>query len=126
MSDQPRFVLVGHCGADCWMLSRTIEQTLPEAQIVEANSDADLEALAQAGDVWLVNRVLDGRFDARGGIELIRNLNAGDAGPRAVLISNYADSQSEAEAAGALPGFGKSQLNSPATIERLRELAQRE
>lgn len=123
MSDQPRFILVGHCGADCWMLSQTIEQAFSGAKVVQANNDKDLASLAEDGGVWLVNRVLDGRFTASDGIDLIRSAKANDTDVIAVLISNYADSQKEAEAAGAAPGFGKSQLNSESTVARLRELA---
>lgn len=123
MSDQPRFILVGHCGADCWMLSRTIEQAFDDAEVVEANNDKDLASHAEDGGVWLVNRVLDGRFTARDGIDLIRTAKATDADITAVLISNYPDSQQEAEEVGAAPGFGKSHLNSESTVARLRELA---
>lgn len=123
MSDNARFILVGHCGADCWSLSQTIEQSLPEAEIVQANNDSDLAKFAEDGGVWLVNRVLDGRFTARDGIDLIRTAKANDSEVTAVLISNYADAQQDAVNAGAAPGFGKSELNSTSTAELLRSLA---
>jgi len=67
--------------------------------------------------------VLDGRFDAGDGVELIRTLNAGDDSPQALLISNHADAQIDAVAAGARPGFGKAQLRDDLTVRRLREVA---
>ncbi len=38
-----------------------------------------------------------------------------------MLISNFQDAQQEAVAAGAFPGFGKSQLYDDSTSERLRD-----
>ena len=36
-----------------------------------------------------------------------------------MLVSNFEDAQAEAEAAGALPGFGKTQMYDPRTRERI-------
>ena len=37
-----------------------------------------------------------------------------------MLVSNYPDAQQEAQAAGAVPGFGKAQVSSPETLDLLR------
>ncbi|MFG0326612.1 MAG: hypothetical protein ACF8SC_05000 [Phycisphaerales bacterium JB037] len=111
--------LVGHCGPDMFMLRNAIRNAAPDATIEVVDSDAAVASID--ADVLLVNRVLDGSFADTRGIDLIARLSASRTGPRPaiLLISNYADAQSEAEAAGALPGFGKSDLYSDQTRERL-------
>ena len=70
----------------------------------------------------LINRVLDGRFSAGGsGIDMIESIAKQDDASPVMLISNYEESQQQAEAAGALPGFGKSQVGDPATKQRVIE-----
>jgi hypothetical protein len=39
-----------------------------------------------------------------------------------MLVSNHADAQAEAEAAGAKPGFGKAELGSSKSLEALRAI----
>jgi hypothetical protein len=38
-----------------------------------------------------------------------------------ILVSNYQEAQRDAEAAGALPGFGKRELGTPRVLQVLRE-----
>ena len=76
----------------------------------------------EAFDLVLVNRVFD--RTAEGGLDLIRKTKA-DAKTSAVpvmLVSNFPESQTEAVAAGALPGFGKAALAEEATRERLEKV----
>ena len=117
-----RIALVGHCGFDSGSLSRFASDAAPDAEVVRINDQQALDELADAGTLLLVNRVLDGRFDVGGsGIELIKSITSkADAGPT-MLVSNYADAQQEAEAAGALPGFGKSQITDAATRQRITD-----
>lgn len=86
------------------------------------NDQAELDQLIGPDTLLLVNRVLDGRFDVGGsGIELIRQI-AAQAGPiPLMLISNYKDAQQQAEEAGALPGFGKSQIADAAVRQRVSD-----
>ena len=117
-----RVALVGHCGFDSGSLSRFAQQLLPKAQVLRINDQASLDQVAQPGTLLLINRVLDGRFGVGGsGIELIRELASHDPAPLMMLVSNYDDAQHQAVAEGALLGFGKSQINDPATIKRLTE-----
>jgi len=116
-------VLVGHCGPDSWMLKSKVQQVLPEAQLQMINDDQGLEPHLNDGSLLLVNRVLDGSFKASDGIDLIRQNAAKESAPRMVLISNYPDAQSDAESAGAMPGFGKAELGSKQTEQRLKEAA---
>jgi hypothetical protein len=119
MSETPRrIVLVGHCGPDFFALRSAMASMLPGVVVERANDDAGTQLAAKEADLLLINRALDGDFAAGDGVALIRSL----AGVRArlMLISNYAESQSEAERAGALPGFGKSAMYADRTGRILR------
>lgn len=112
-----RIALVGHCGPDSYAIRGAVQAMVPGAEVRFVNDGAAAEQAAAAGDVLLVNRVLDGDFETSSGLELIRAL--APRGARVMLVSNYAEAQAEAEAAGALPGFGKAGLYSAAMRERL-------
>lgn len=121
---EPRtFVLVGHCGPDMYMLRTAVSRSVPGAKLVTANDQESLRAHLAPNAVLLVNRVLDGRFDDEGGIGLIRQIAALPDPPLMMLISNFAEAQEEAVAAGARPGFGKKELYAEATAQRLRDAA---
>lgn len=85
------------------------------------NSRVELDEHRGPSTLMLINRVLDGRLDADGGIDLIAQLAATDASPKMMLISNFADAQQQARQAGALPGFGKSEVNDVDTETMLRQ-----
>lgn len=117
-----RIALVGHCGFDSGTLSQFANQIAPQAEVLRVNDQASLEGLLRPDTLLLINRVLDGRFDVGGsGIDLIRSLADQDGHPAMMLVSNYDDAQQQAQAAGALPGFGKSQIGDPATLERIEQ-----
>jgi hypothetical protein len=116
-------ILVGHCGPDVHLLKSAVSRAVPGARIIAAN-DAESLARAELADaLLLVNRVLDGGFADDRGIELIRDIHQRPGAPKTMLISNYKDAQADAVAAGALPGFGKTQLHDLITTQRLREAA---
>ncbi len=119
------FVLVGHCGPDVHLLKRVISRAAPGAAIEVVDDEAALTRFHSPRFVLLVNRKLDGMFEATGGIELISSLaqQAEDARPALMLVSNFADAQAEAQAVGALPGFGKAELGEERTNDRLRSSA---
>ena len=123
------FLAVGHCGPDGWMLRTAIQRSWPDATVESIGDEADLEALLAADStgpaVLLVNRQLDGRFEAADGIDLIRNRHEPGSDRVWVLISNFEDAQSEAIAAGAHPGFGKTALNNPDTTAVLESAVAR-
>jgi two-component system chemotaxis response regulator CheY len=110
-------VLVGHCGPDSWALKSAIGSAVPGVEILSADTSRELDAVLGRADLLLINRVLDGGFKGLGGIELIQSLRGH---PKAMLISNYPDAQEVAEAAGAIPGFGKSEMYAERTRSRLR------
>jgi len=117
-SNAPTVLLVGHCFPDAMMLKSSIKRIIPGVRFEKAHSLRDIEDHLAASALALVNRVLDGEFGSDDGIGLIRCF-AG-AGTPLMLISNYAESQAEAEGAGAAPGFGKTGLYAEETAERLR------
>ena len=117
-----RVALVGHCGFDAGSLSRLAGQIAPQAEVVRVNDQETLDTMTGPGTLLLVNRALDGRFDAETGIDLIRVCRSREDAPAAMLVSNYADAQQQAVEAGALPGFGKSQVGDRATTQRLADV----
>ena len=119
MSDSlSHVVLVGHCGFDSGPLGRLAKQIAPDAEVVGINKHDRLADVAHPRALWLINRALDGQFKAKDGIDLIAQ-HAGDTAPHMVLVSNFPESQATAEEAGALPGFGKSDLSDPGLAARI-------
>ena len=71
-------------------------------------------------DLVLVNRLIFA--DSSDALPLIGKMQADDAlrDVPVMMVSNYADAQDRAVAAGAVRGFGKSDLDQPATTDLLR------
>ena len=104
------------------MLKSMLGKAAPDHAVEVVNTEQDLDAVLARASLLLVNRVLDGRFPSESGIELIERLNARERNtPPMILVSNLDDAQAQAARAGAMPGFGKSELYAPETIERVRE-----
>ena len=119
---------VGHCGPDSWMLRAAAERAFGSSMRFESFEDESrLRAHLTSSDdpvLLLVNRRLDGWFDAPDGIALIRDvLQDEPAGRVAMLISNLPEALADAEAAGAMPGFGKTALQAPETSAALQAAA---
>jgi CheY-like chemotaxis protein len=116
-----RVLSVGQCWADHGSISRTLKEEFGAEVVPAEGADAALEELRQ-GDfaLVLVNRVFDA--DGGPGMDLIRRLKSDPerGSVPVMLVSNYDDAQEEAEAAGALPGFGKAALGRPHMLERVR------
>ncbi|MCA9178220.1 MAG: hypothetical protein KDB14_27335 [Planctomycetales bacterium] len=108
---------VGNCGYDNGQLGRLLAGICDH--LVQTAHTAD-EALALAADcrLVLVNRVFDRTGES--GVEFVRRVKELHPEVPVMLISNYADAQAAAEAAGAMPGFGKSELGDSALLDRLR------
>ncbi|MEM6757454.1 MAG: hypothetical protein AAF586_09825 [Planctomycetota bacterium] len=123
MSDIQHVYLVGHCSADAGMLTAFVRRELAGVAVGRVNDAVALRDATKPGILLLVNRVLDGRFDTHHGVGLIEHALAQPDPPVALLISNYADAQADAVAAGALPGFGKGELRGPEAARRLRDAA---
>jgi CheY-like chemotaxis protein len=111
---------VGNCVPDHAAICRLVTSHF-QAQVLQAHLPADtLETLRrQPVDLVLINRKLD--QDYSDGMEILKQIKA-DAQLRQVpvmLVTNYADHQALAVAAGAEPGFGKLALDTPDTLEKL-------
>lgn len=112
---------VGQCQMDHGALRRLIEGKFA-AEVTQAHSAE--QALAQLRsrqfDLVLVNRKLDA--DYSDGLEIIKQIKADPelSGVNVMLVTNYSEHQEQAVAAGAAPGFGKSELLEPRTLERLK------
>jgi two-component system chemotaxis response regulator CheY len=115
-----RILSVGQCAYDHGNIARTLGQKV-DAEVTGVDTcDDAIETLRGGGySLVLVNRIIDG--DGASGLELIRALKA-DAALATVpvmLVSNYPQAQADAEALGALPGFGKAELSGTAAIHRI-------
>lgn len=97
-------------------------QSFAPGAVVESVADEESAfRAALASDLLVINRLLDGEFEAPGGVELIRQLGLRGVAARLMLVSNFRDAQDEAEAAGAVPGFGKRDLYAETTRRRVRD-----
>lgn len=116
-----RVLSIGNCGYDHGNISSLLHKHFG-AEVDAAGSAA--EALAtlekEKYDLVLVNRVFDADGDS--GIKLIKKLKTDNKLQTipVMLVSNYPDAQTEAEAAGAVAGFGKNQLGRPQLVEQLK------
>jgi DNA-binding NarL/FixJ family response regulator len=116
-----RVLSVGQCDPDDAGIAAMLEAHFEVEMDRVMYPDEAVAALARSKyDLVLVNRLI---FDDRGpGMELIHRMKA-DATVRSIpvmLVSNFAKAQAEAVAAGAAPGFGKDELDEPATVEKLK------
>lgn len=118
-----RVLDVGQCGFDHGAIRRLIEDEFA-AEVFQAHglNDALARLKNEPFDLVLINRKLDA--DYSDGLAVVRAIKADAslAGTPVMLVSNYPDAQDEAVAAGAVPGFGKAELNQPATREKLRQV----
>jgi len=116
----PRVLSVGQCALDHGRIQRYLEKSFG-AEVRDASTfDEALTALrADRYHLVLVNRISD--LEGAPGHDLIRSLKTEPdlADVPVMLVSNYPEAQKEAQALGALPGFGKSELTSESTRARL-------
>lgn len=116
-----RILSVGQCAFDHRSLSRLLGERLA-AQVTPAEtSDDALDVLkSEPYQLVLVNRVIDS--DGTPGLELIRTLKADPtlAAIPVMLVSDLRQAQADAVALGACPGFGKSELARPQTLDRIQ------
>lgn len=116
-----RIVLVGHCGPDSFAIRSAMQSFAPGAVVESARDEEAAFRAALASDLLVINRLLDGEFEAPSGVELIRQMALRGVAARLMLVSNFRDAQNEAEAAGAVPGFGKRELYAEDTRRRVRD-----
>ncbi len=115
-----RILDVGQCGPDHATICAYLSDHF-DCEIVQTHGlDDTLAQLKNARfDLVLVNRKLD--QDYTDGIEILHAIKKEEATAHVpvMLITNYAEHQDGAEAAGALRGFGKLEYDQPETLEKL-------
>ncbi|MEX2287075.1 MAG: hypothetical protein WD648_08305 [Planctomycetaceae bacterium] len=115
-----RVLDVGQCNPDHSSISQFLRKHF-DVEIARAALPADALGQLRDGrfDLVLINRKLDA--DYSDGTEILRAIKADESlcGIPVMLVSNYADAQQAAVIAGAEYGFGKAELGSPHTLERL-------
>ena len=119
----PKLILdVGQCDYDHSTICRLIASNF-DAVVQQAHGQPDaLAALREKSfNLVLVNRRLD--RDGSDGVEIIHQIKADPAlsSTPCMLVSNYPGHQEAAVGAGALPGFGKAELNRPETLNHLKQ-----
>ncbi|NLX97397.1 MAG: hypothetical protein GXY83_14605 [Rhodopirellula sp.] len=116
-----RLLSVGNCSYDDSRIKRMVGEHF-DAEIMRASgkTDATEKLGGSRFDLILINRTLGG--NPNGGVELIRQIKSAPelANTPVMLLSNYPDCQTAAIAEGAEAGFGKSELDRPSTVEKLR------
>jgi CheY-like chemotaxis protein len=117
----PKRVLdVGQCGPDHATIQAYLKRHF-DCEVVQTHgADDTLEQLkTNRFDLVLVNRKLDA--DYSDGVEIIRKIKADPAIAvvPVMLVTNYAEHQDAAVAAGAVRGFGKLEFETPETRGRL-------
>jgi CheY-like chemotaxis protein len=116
-----RVLDVGNCVPDHAAIRRLIEANF-DASVAQANdlAGAVAELQRQSADLVLVNRKLD--LDYSDGMAIVRHLKSDPTWAKlpVMLITNYPEHQANAVAAGAEPGFGKQELRSTETLEKLK------
>jgi two-component system chemotaxis response regulator CheY len=116
-------LLVGHCGVDGPRLQTELSTNLPDVQVTRVNSTGDLNRCCDEGpDLLLVNREPVG-FD-EDGLDIVRKVRQAHPECKVMLVSDYPEAQQEAVTAGALPGFGKSQMGSRKLTETVKQALQ--
>jgi CheY-like chemotaxis protein len=117
-----RVLDVGQCVPDHAAICSLLERRFGAEVLAADDLEQTLAALRQGPvDLVLVNRKLDA--DYSDGLEIIRHIKSDPhlAAVPVMLVTNYPEYQQQAVAAGAAPGFGKAELSSPATLEKLAE-----
>jgi len=114
-----RVLDVGNCAADHAAIRYLIEGGF-DATVTRARGEQDALALLRSEhfDLVLVNRLLDRGGEGLPVISRIKN-DADLAGVPVMLITDYPEHQRAAVEAGAELGFGKSELQTPQTRDRL-------
>ena len=117
-----RVLDVGNCGPDFGAISRFLTSNF-DCQVDQVHGPDDTLAQLRNGDyaLVLINRKLD--HDYSDGIEILKQLKADDQlqSVPVMLVTNLAEHQDAAVAAGAERGFGKLEFEKAETLERLKQ-----
>lgn len=113
---------VGNCSPDHNAIKRMLIANY-DVEVLQSDQWVDTQQIlaTHSVDLILVNRKLD--IDYSDGMEILKSLKLGESTRQipVMLITNYPEHQHAAVEAGGEYGFGKLELNSPQTHERLRQ-----
>lgn len=113
---------IGQCRPDQAAITQFLKANFDVEVITTDLADESLKTLReQSADLVLINRKLDA--DYSDGMDILATIKS-DANLQRIpvmLVSNFADWQEKAVQSGAVYGFGKAELNSPDTVNRVRE-----
>jgi len=111
---------IGNCSPDHHAIKRMLVDNF-DVNVIRADqwSEASILLASNKVDLILINRKLD--IDYSDGMEVLNSLKSEPSTRHipAMLITNYPEYQQTAVAAGGVYGFGKLELDSPVTRERL-------
>lgn len=111
---------IGQCRPDSAAIAHYLKSNFAVNILTADLADQAMKLLKEnAVHLVLINRVLDA--DGSDGMAILNAIrqNPDYASIPVMLVSNYADWQQKAIAAGAIQGFGKAELNRPETRTRL-------
>ena len=111
---------VGNCSPDHNAIRKMLVANY-DVEVLRADQWTDTQRIlsSKAIDLILVNRKLD--IDYSDGMDILKSLKS-DLATRQIpvmLVTNYPEHQQAAVEAGGVYGFGKLELDSPQTRERL-------
>lgn len=113
---------VGQCRPDSAAIGHYLRSNFGAEVVTADTAAAALQLLAERSfQLVLLNRILDA--DGSEGMQILQEIRRQERWQElpVMLVSNYAEWQQKAVAAGALPGFGKAELNRPETRQRVAE-----
>jgi CheY-like chemotaxis protein len=116
----PVVLSVGQCRPDQAAISHYLTRQFAAHVLTADLPEAALQVLrTEPVDLVLINRLLDA--DGSEGLKILEQIRNGSEQPGVpvMLVSNYAEWQQRAVELGALPGFGKAELNRPETRAKL-------
>ena len=114
---------VGQCRPDQAAISHFLTSNFDVTVISADLAEDSAEALQDHSiDLVLINRKLDA--DYSDGMAILRTIktDAATADIPVMLVSNFPEWQEKAVHHGAVMGFGKAELNSLQTVERIRTI----
>ena len=109
---------VGSCASDDYRMARLLQTVGADLRTAGTLQEALELAGREQFDLVLVNRIND--WDGTRGVDFIAAARKAGTRTPMMLVSDYEEAQAEAVAAGALPGFGKSQMRDAAVSDLLR------
>jgi len=113
---------VGQCRPDSAAIGHYLRSNFGADVVTADTAAAALQLLAERSfQLVLLNRILDA--DGSEGMQILHEIRRQERWQElpVMLVSNYAEWQQKAVAAGALPGFGKAELNRPETRQRVAD-----